>query len=190
MRASPLPRPCENRMTPSAFQLPPKPPLTGVSVSGAPPPTSSRLRASIVKNPIDRLSGDQNGNEAPSVPGRGCAVVAAKARSNRRDTPLLVSTNTICLPSGDNAMEPSKRACASVCGGALISVRVSAGGVSRRYFSAGMASAAATRIAMPNAIFHPKDRPAFTFTPGDDSSCGAFGSSIIRSADTSRVASL
>ena len=36
-------------------------PLTGVSVSDAPPPTSSRFRASTVKNPIDRLSGDQNG---------------------------------------------------------------------------------------------------------------------------------
>ncbi len=39
-------------------------------------------------NPMNRLSGDQNGRPAPSVPIIGCAVSAFIARSQIRLTPV------------------------------------------------------------------------------------------------------
>ncbi len=106
IRARPFPG-SENRTTPSAFQLPPRPKATGASVSGAPPPTSSRLSALPVKNPIDRLSGDQKGCEPPSVPGRTCAVVAARRAATGGTHHCSISTMTICLPSGESAIAPA-----------------------------------------------------------------------------------
>ena len=48
-------------MIPSGFQVPPRPPVTGARVCGAPPPRSSRFSAAPAKNPTERLSGDQKG---------------------------------------------------------------------------------------------------------------------------------
>src|SRR5690349_15234087 len=86
-----------NRMIPSAFHVPPphtarvtqtncpsRLPGNGTSVWGAPPARSSRLMALSAKNATERLSGDQNGYHAPSVPVRGCAVVDARERNQRR----------------------------------------------------------------------------------------------------------
>ena len=50
-----------NRMTPSAFQVPPRPMVTSQIVCGGPPSTSIRLSLPREKKPIDLLSGDQNG---------------------------------------------------------------------------------------------------------------------------------
>jgi hypothetical protein len=58
-----------NRMTPSAFQVPPRPWATSQIAVGNPPSTSTRLSFPAAKNPIDRLSGDQKGYVASSVPG-------------------------------------------------------------------------------------------------------------------------
>jgi hypothetical protein len=38
---------------------------------------------------MERLSGDQNGNAAPSVSASGCAVTAFSGRSHRRADPPL-----------------------------------------------------------------------------------------------------
>ena len=64
-------------MTPSAFQVPPRPLGAGASVCGVPPPpepTSSRLSVPSATKPTARLSGAQKGKVAPSVPASGCAV--------------------------------------------------------------------------------------------------------------------
>jgi hypothetical protein len=52
---------------------------------------------------MDRLSGDQKGKVAPSVPASGCAIVVASGRSHRRDGPSPAATNTIWRPSGESA---------------------------------------------------------------------------------------
>src|SRR5262245_49913725 len=109
------------------------------SVCGAPPPTSIRFNLPSAKYPTDRLSGDQNGVAAPSVPASGCADVADSDRSQRREGPLPDATKTIWLPSGESENENG-----SVVGGVTISVRISdatGGGASRRYRVAGIARA-------------------------------------------------
>ena len=49
------------RMTPSRFHVPPRPGDVVASVRAGPPERSIRLTLLSAKNPIDRLSGDQNG---------------------------------------------------------------------------------------------------------------------------------
>ena len=56
-----------NRMTSSRFQVPPRPSLASQMVMAAPPLRSIFFSLPSAKNPIWRLSGDQNGNAAPSV---------------------------------------------------------------------------------------------------------------------------
>ncbi len=127
----------------------PRPAATGDCRSKGlpvPPPTSSRFSAPAAKKPMERLSGDQNGNRAPSVPASGCAVVVASDRSHRRDAPSPEATNTICRPSGESANDASL-----LVAGVTISVRVSGGGVWRRYLTVGMASATITIAAMASA---------------------------------------
>src|SRR5438874_2499402 len=63
-----------NKMMPSAFHDPPRPPAAFANVCGAPPAISARFSFESAKNPTDVLSGDQNGYDAPSVPTSGCAV--------------------------------------------------------------------------------------------------------------------
>src|SRR5205814_831446 len=94
-----------NRMTPSAFQVPPRPPLAAVKVCGAPPPTSRRFSAPAAKKPMDLLSGDQKGKVEPSVPDNGCAAVDTSDRSHRREPPWSEATKTIWRPSGDRAKD-------------------------------------------------------------------------------------
>src|SRR5205085_11933617 len=69
----PLPRPAKT-ITSSLFQVPP-PTFRGLlqSVIGGPPEASIFLSLPSAKKPIDRLSGDQKGYAAPSVPFSDCA---------------------------------------------------------------------------------------------------------------------
>src|SRR5262245_9751115 len=72
-----------NTMTLSRFHVaPPYRPGAGQSVVGAPPDASTRFRLPPAKNPSWRLSGDQNGKPAPSVPGRRRAVSALNGRTH------------------------------------------------------------------------------------------------------------
>ena len=67
-------------IVPSWFQLPPRPSVESQIVTGEAPPTSIRFNLSCVKKAIERLSGDQKGNTAPSVPGTGCEETESSAR--------------------------------------------------------------------------------------------------------------
>ena len=70
-----------------------------------PLPRSTRFSRLSAKKPTDLLSGDQNGNVAPSVPRSGSATVVSSRRFHSTLLESLVATNTIVLASGDNAKE-------------------------------------------------------------------------------------
>ncbi len=83
-----------------------RPETAGVShsVTAGPPATSIFLSLPSAKNPRDRLSGDQKGEEAPSVPGSSCAVSVSSARTHRRLPPVAAfARKAIRDPSGDTA---------------------------------------------------------------------------------------
>jgi hypothetical protein len=61
-------------MTSSRFQEPLRPPAASEIVSGGPPETSTFFSFPSAKNARERLSGDQKGKVASSVPGIGRAV--------------------------------------------------------------------------------------------------------------------
>ena len=65
-------RNCPNTITSSWLHVPPTPAGTPYTVCGAPPVRSMVLSSVLVKNPMERLSGDQNGDAASSVPRRAC----------------------------------------------------------------------------------------------------------------------
>src|SRR5438094_726337 len=73
-----------------------------------PPEESIFMSLATVKNPMKRLSGDQKGKSAPSVPANGCAE---RELSDRIQSCVLpeesVATNARRLPSGDTAKAPN-----------------------------------------------------------------------------------
>src|SRR5688572_7824853 len=85
-----------NRMTPSAFH---DPPVVHVSLSGASeitigvlPLRSTLFSLPVEKNPIDLLSGDQNGKSAPSVPAIRRPSRAFNGRSHNAGASFAVAT--------------------------------------------------------------------------------------------------
>src|SRR5262249_51413426 len=98
-RCNTLARVAPNTMTPSRFQVPPppEPPETAGSAShntsGGPPAASIFFSLPSAKKPMNLLSGDQNGADAPSVPASGCA-----------DSPLNGRTHSCTFPSASRAM--------------------------------------------------------------------------------------
>ena len=58
-----------------------------------------------VKKPIDRLSGDQNGNAAISVPARSFASSESRSRTHSIIRPLTSAQNAILRPSGEMTKE-------------------------------------------------------------------------------------
>src|SRR5205809_5958714 len=62
--------------------------------------TSTVVTAPLLKKRRERPSGDQNGRQAPSVPGSFSAVTDSIERSQSSDLPP-ASANAMRLPSGD-----------------------------------------------------------------------------------------
>lgn len=71
-----------NTMTSSAPHAPPRLFGASQSVTAAPPETSIVFNFPSAKNPRERLSGEKNGEDAPSVPANGRGV----ARQDRAPT--------------------------------------------------------------------------------------------------------
>ena len=91
-------------ITLSRFHVPPRPNSASHTTIAGPPSMRILLSLPSAKKPIERLSGDQNGNVASSVPGRTCASTALKRSHARAECPSrLLATNTIELPSGEIA---------------------------------------------------------------------------------------
>src|SRR5688500_14571715 len=94
-------------MTPSRFQEAPRGTAAVQSVRTSPPVASTLFNLPPAKNPIKRLSGDQKGSIASSVPESGCAWVDSSGRIHKRFFPdVSVATKTRRRPSGEIAKEP------------------------------------------------------------------------------------
>src|SRR6516225_11540067 len=92
-----------NTITPSWFHVPPRGASSVLqTVRGGPPPTAIFLSLASAKNAIQRLSGDQNGSVAFSVPASGCATSESTGRTHNSSLPV-VSTKlrTSHRPSGE-----------------------------------------------------------------------------------------
>src|SRR5437879_1872939 len=61
----------QKKITSWRLHAPPRPLGAEQSVCAGPPEASILLRLPAAKNPTKRLSGDQNGKDAPSVPASG-----------------------------------------------------------------------------------------------------------------------
>src|SRR5215467_3003834 len=118
-----VPLPGAKMITSSRFHAPPLPDIALAKGSSAPPSISIRTSLPSAKKPMERLSHDQKGNLAFSVPTNGRDETESKERSHKSDRPSDVPTKTIFLPSGEMARESGRRV-----GGVAISNRISAGG--------------------------------------------------------------
>src|SRR4051812_5963430 len=93
-----------NKILSSAPHDPPSPRSAGASVIGRVPSSVNFFRDPPAKNATARPSGDQNGNDASSVPGSIRDSDAASARTQRCvESSTLIAENTSCLPSGETA---------------------------------------------------------------------------------------
>ena len=103
-------------------------------LSGGSPPTPTRLSLPFAKNPIDLLSGDQNGPTAPSVPPSRFAVSESSGRSQRNDVLPTTATNARYRPSGDSAsgFGPEPASCKEPNTGPRLIVAVSGTGMATR----------------------------------------------------------
>src|SRR5712691_9764422 len=107
-------------MTLSLFQEPPPGLTTSASTTGGPLAAFTFFSFPPAKNPIDRLSADQNGNCARSVPGSGRAVTLENGRTQSIGIPPLLAsnaTNVIWRPSGDAANSGTTSAKVRLSGG-------------------------------------------------------------------------
>src|SRR5206468_1724172 len=102
MRNSP-PLDVPKMITPLRFHEPPAPEVPGTSQSdcAGPPEASIFFSLSFTKKPMKRLSGDQKGYLAPSVPGNSCAERESSERTHSDVRPsIAVAMNARRWPSG------------------------------------------------------------------------------------------
>ena len=72
-------------------------------VSAGPPPISIFFSFPGEKNAMKRLSGDQKGSRAPSVPGKIRAAIESRSRTHSESLPPSLATNARWRPSGERA---------------------------------------------------------------------------------------
>src|SRR5262249_58136415 len=90
------------RMIPSPFHAPPRPAASARTLI-KPVSTSIRISLPEAKKPTERLSGDQKGKEALSVPSNGFATPDSRERSQRSGG-LEPATKMTFNASGEIAM--------------------------------------------------------------------------------------
>src|SRR5215471_4315312 len=96
-----------NKITPSRFQVPPRGNEALQSAKTGPPKASTFFSFPFAKNPMKRLSGDQKGRPAPSVPARGFPCNESIGRTHKRDCPSCAeATYARSRPSGEIANPP------------------------------------------------------------------------------------
>src|SRR5262249_51494921 len=142
------------------------------------PPDTSILKSlsGARKNPIERPSGDQNGNDAPSVPSNGRAVSEFSGRIHSWRRPSAErAVNVNKRPSGEMTAGPTVRSKSkTVFSGGAISERTTGGSldVSRRCTAARPASAnvAAPAIVQASTVNRQRD--------GDPSNSNAESASL------------
>src|SRR5215471_20271643 len=94
-----------NTIVPSRFHAPPDCWTFSLMTNGAPPESETLLSFPPEKNPISRLSGDQNGKRPPSVPASCLAADESRDRTQRLNSGFdpLLATKTMCRPSGETS---------------------------------------------------------------------------------------
>src|SRR5689334_18679954 len=98
-------------MMPDALHDPPIPVFgTSQIVREAPPDTDTTLSLPGTKNPIIRLSGDQNGKLAVSVSAITCETTESIAWTHSSFLPSWFAMNASRVPSGERAMPLPKPA--------------------------------------------------------------------------------
>jgi hypothetical protein len=122
-----------------------------VTVCAEPPRASMRFSSLFMKKPIERLSDDQNGRRAPSVPGSACAIALSSARTHRAGCPSRSATNARLCPSGEIANDHG-----SDDRGVVISTTRSAGAVAGG--RSHQATSAATNASASMAVERPSTR--------------------------------
>src|SRR5215471_11366311 len=135
------------------LQLPPKRIRASARICGAPPSMSILLSLPWAENPSVCPSGDQKGEEAPSVPGSDRDASESRERIHRRDCPSEVATNARLSPFGESANAKASRA-----EGVLISTRISLGAGPRRTLHEVAAAAITDAEAMIHANTSRRDR--------------------------------
>jgi hypothetical protein len=143
------------RITPARFHDPPSGTATRANGWSAPPSIATRFIMASAKNPMDRPSGDQKGFEPRSVPASGRIADESSERSQRRDGPSPLATNTMLRPSGESASDEAR------VGRVLISSRNSPGSGTDRSarIPANVAIAATTTSADAQASRSPRADP-------------------------------
>src|SRR5580698_3167774 len=120
----------EKRITPSAPHAPPRP--KGASATTCTEPLKSTVfNLPSAKNPSDRLSGDQKGKTAFSLPDRMCASNESIGRTHIAVLPSdLLAVKASMLPSGDKTGGPAESPVrlSVVPSGGLMTVRITGAG--------------------------------------------------------------
>src|SRR5580698_2008002 len=99
----------ENRITPPGPQAPPRPRGASLTIWVEPPSRSTVLSLPSAKNPRERLSGDQKGKVALSVPGSSRASTVLVGRTQSAILPSVpVAANARDAPSGDATGGPAE----------------------------------------------------------------------------------
>ena len=134
-----------------------------------------RLSSLFMKNPIERLSGDQNGRRAPSVPGRARAFAESRSRTHSIGCPSRSATNASRRPSGDIAKDAG-----SAVRGVVISTTRNSGAFSgrRRNHAVSMATSASAS----SAVDRPSTRALRRFAAASSAAAFPSGSSIASSS--------
>src|SRR5687768_4924654 len=153
-----------NRITPSRFQLPPLPSDASASVCGGPPEASIFFNFRSAKNPTNRLSGDQKGFEAPSVPASGRAEAPESGWTHSKLVPEEVATNATRRPSGDNAIGPNSNAKLDFSGGRSEDRMIRGGSLRSRMTTT--VAAAATSAATGTSAHASRSRLFLLAAPG------------------------
>ena len=84
----------------SRFHDPPRETVADAIDCGAPPAMLMVLSAPRAKKASERLSGDQKGSRAPSVPGNSCGEVESSERTQSCGKPFDNAVYAILRPSG------------------------------------------------------------------------------------------
>ena len=99
-------RPCPltaNTISPFLLQVPPRPAPASQRVNAGPPARSIFFSLPSAKNAMERLSGDQKGSTAPSVPVSARAESESRSRTQSWSLPSSVATKARRRPSGEIA---------------------------------------------------------------------------------------
>src|SRR5688572_21415990 len=97
----------EKIIVPAAFQDPPRGPPASAMFRGGPPNISMRFSLPPAKKAMERLSGDQNGYNAPSVPGSSREISDSIGRSQSLLPLLELATKAMIWPLGEMALPPA-----------------------------------------------------------------------------------